>query len=658
MKKMNKGVSIDRNSHVAEMWATLTLDHAQNINREVFNDISNLMLDLQEKYIEQKVNYKNPDYKKEQVNWVCNAAMGHGKSTVITAWLKLLMSDTYKTWEHIPALIAVRNNEMGYQLEESLNEYKEGSALYVDAENKDAVKDLIPDTQFLIISHSRLKLLASKIGNLQNYDTWINKQPKFPTKRKRILLIDEMPTWENELILDIGRDNNPLKWFDSLLVNAELSPYEAQFFRTILIGYIGKQLYFNESDFTTRLIPRGDEEGKKLLDTIKELPNYEGNKGNVTDLIKLKLLSRVLRKDKYGRIDDYIEHGKIVGRKIIISKNIDYKKLGMNTLIFDGTANVTKPVYTLRGYEIKDIENRNDYSRFNYHVREIKTTNGALERKDKATQKAILDDIMKLKETYPDLVILCPRDDIEFFKSSGAINEEDLMEYEDDGVKRAVNVFNTTGFNKFKDRKALYITKLPKMHPDYYKTKIIALTDDVVKKSVSIEMNTDPSVKQWFKQIDTDIFYKNYLLAELLQIIHRTALRKIDEKDQIHVFMAYDETNEGWSISNALNIRYFNYKAQTKTCTVANPYLYNRNEKIEVHASMIKAELDTGKYGWGKYQVKVSKLGQIGKDFTKWLNNKNKPWHTQKDSILETFKKYDMTIVEVGGRNEKYIQVG
>jgi hypothetical protein len=657
MKMMNKGVSlIDRTKYIEEMWATLDLSHAQNINRAVFDDISNLMLDVQEKYIEQKRNYKNPDYKKEQINWVCNAAMGHGKSTVIAAWLKLLMSDKFKTWEHIPALIVVRNNEMGYELEESLNEYKEGSALYVDAENKKFVKHLIPDTQFLIISHSRLKLLASKIGNIQIYNTWINKEPKFPTKRKRILLIDEMPTWENELILDIGKENNPLKWFDRLLSNTDYPPHKASYFRYILIGRIGNQLAFNESDYTTRLVKRGDEEGKKLLEIIKEIPTFEGNRGNVSDLIQLNLLRKLLSKDKFGRIDDYIEHGKVVGRKIIVSKNIDYRKLGMNTIIFDGTASITQIAYKPRGYEIKVIENRNDYSRLNYHVRGIKTTNGALDRADKAYQKAIIDDIKKVKEEYPDLVILCPKSDISFFKASGIIDEKDLDQYEDNGVNKAVNVFNTTGFNKFKDRKAIYITKLPKMHPDYYKTKVIALSDDVVKKKVDISLNTDPKVKQWFTQFDADIVYRRYLIAEILQIIHRTALRKIDEKDQISIFMAYDdEMNDGWSISETINSTYCNSNAKIKTCTVTNPYLFNRNEKAEAHATLIKVEIENR--GFGKRQFKLSELGNVGKDFGKWLNNKNKPWHTQRETILEAFDKHGMTIVEIGVKNIKYVQV-
>jgi hypothetical protein len=658
MKVMNKENLVNRNNYIDDMWATLSLDHAQNINREVFNDISNLMLDLQETYVEQQKKYNNEDYKYEQANWVCDAPMGHGKSTVITAWLKSLTSNKFKTWEQIPVLIAVRNNEMGYELEESLNDYKEGSALYVDSGNKEVIKELIPDTQFLIISHARLKLLRLSVGNLQNYNTWINKQQKYVKKRKRILLIDEMPSWENELILDIGGgNNNPLKWFDSLLVNAEMPPHEAQFFRSILIGYIGKQLYFNKSDYTTRLIPRGDEEGKKLLETINQLPTFEGNRGEVAALIKLKLLSRLLRKDKYGRIDDFFENGKNIGRKIIISKNIDYKKLGMNTVIFDGTANVSKPVYVLRGYNLKNIENRNDYSRLTYNVREIKTTNGTLDRADKAYQKAILDDIKKVKELHPDLVILCPKSDISFFKSSGVINEEDLSEYEDNGVNKAVNVFNTTGFNKFKDRKSIYITKLPKMHPDYYKTKIIALSDDVIKKTLDISLNTDSKIKQWFTDTTSEIIYSRYLVAEILQIIHRTALRKIDEKDQINVFMAYDDeaSDGGWSISETLNSSYFNYKARVKTCTVTNPYLFNRNDKAEAHATIIKAEIENR--GFGNREFRLSELGKVGKDFTKWLNNKNKPWHTQREIILEVFSKYGMKIIEKGASKVKYIQV-
>ncbi|EOP02074.1 hypothetical protein ICS_05708 [Bacillus cereus BAG2O-3] len=60
-------------NNISKMYKYLKEDHEKNINRYAFNDISKILLECENAYLNRK-----------NVKWVCNASMGHGKTTALT----------------------------------------------------------------------------------------------------------------------------------------------------------------------------------------------------------------------------------------------------------------------------------------------------------------------------------------------------------------------------------------------------------------------------------------------------------------------------------------------------------------------------------------------------------------------------------------------
>lgn len=621
---------------INKIYSYLGEDHAKNINREAFNNISRILLDYENAYLD-----------KEAVKWVCNASMGHGKTTALTCWLKRLIDliDDATDTLYIPVLIAVRENSMGLEILNALNEHREGSAIYVCAENKNEAEKITQHTQVVIISHSRLVNLALGFGNSYLYNTYIVDEKR----TKRIMIIDEKPSFTNSFNLDLGKSNNGLEWFDKLVEQLETDEFEIQANRTYIMNLIAEQL-LNVNSLTSALIPtdkRESEQTERLLKTLDKLIGIEENKKKVLELNQLKLFQKLLLNDEAGRIDTYSFDGK-KGRKVMISEKIRYEKLGMNILILDGTANITKDQYELCDYELKKVKNYNDYSRLVFNIENIKTTKSSRENKNNAVQKAIADRVNFLRQSRTDLVVLPSKNELNIYK--------DLKVIADD---TDLHLLNTVGKNPLKDKISIYLTSLPRRSPDYYKSIAIGLIDSIsTDKPVDLSMN-DKNTMNWFKDRRLENIYTGELMAELLQIIHRTELRIIDSDKQIDVFVAYDdEDNNGfdttkWSLSKQLNKDYFKGDAKIVSKVIDNPYLHNRYEKIEEFANAIKNELSSGSYD---NEVRLSQIEGVGVKFQNWLKTH---WNNKKEMILNTFEKYNLTIIEKKDRyseTTKYIK--
>ncbi|HFK1496021.1 hypothetical protein OA45_00725 [Bacillus sp. UMTAT18] len=621
-------------NNISKMYKYLNEDHEKNINRDAFNDISKILLECENAYLN-----------RENVKWVCNASMGHGKTTALTCWLKRLIDDAIDTL-YIPVLIAVRENSMGLEILNAINEHSEGAAVYVCAENKNEAEKITQHTQVVIISHSRLVNLALGYGNSYLYNTYTVNGEKI----KRLMIIDEKPPFTSDFNMDLGKNNNGLEWFDKLAGRLNMDVLEVQANRSYIINLIREEL-LNKESITNALIPieeRNSRSAKRLLSTLDEMINIEENKKEVLEMRQLKLFKRLLFEDKVGRIDTYSFNG-IKGRKIMISEKIQYEKLGMNVLVLDGTANITRYQYELCNYELKNVKNYNDYSRLVFHIEAIKTTKNSRENKNNAVQKAIFDRVNVLRESCSDLIVLTSKNELGIYKKLGVI--------EDDAD---LHLFNTVGKNPLKDKAAIYLTSLPKRHPDYYKSIAIGLIDSITTDmSVELSMN-DEDTMNWFQDSRLEKIYKGELMAELLQIMHRTELRVIDSDKQIDVFVAYDdEDNNGfdttkWSLSEQLNKDYFNGKSKILSKVIDNPYLHNRDKKIQEYAEAVKHELSKGNYD---NEVRISQIKGVGVKFQNWLKTH---WKNKKEMILNTFEKHSLTIIEKKdsySETTKYIKI-
>ncbi|MGB2873820.1 hypothetical protein, partial [Psychrobacillus psychrotolerans] len=509
---------------IDELFELLDSDVRGNINKQAFNDIGNVFLDL--------YNHSNSD-QTELVKWVCNASPGHGKTQGLIAFLKWLTIQDSKT----PVLIAIREKNLVHEILNRVNKFTPNSIISVDSENKDIVEEDLFKYQIVLIQHSRLENMALGYGNLYHYTNYSGK--------KRILIIDEKPNFAHSTIFNIGSKDNVLEWFDDLSVRLEgLNPQKTQWIKSYIITLLAEQLYKNESDVTTRLLVESEmksERGTLLIHIIKEMKKIDANKGKFESLKRLEHFYQLLTKDKFGRIDDFQNRG-FKGRKIIVSEHIDYSKLNMNILVLDGTTLENSRQYGERksGFTLKRIENRNNYKRLSLNVETINTTKYSRQKDNHTTQNAISKRINDLKEHYPKIFVLPTKEDVEIYKELNAITEIDYKYYDNNAYGNGLHLLNTVGKNILNDKTALYLTSLPKKHADYYKEIAIAIYGN----DVNLEMNIETDDGKWFVDDKLEDIYLGELYSEIMQIIHRTALRNINENAVINVFIAYDEDSE------------------------------------------------------------------------------------------------------------------
>ncbi|MBS4194673.1 hypothetical protein [Lederbergia citri] len=653
------------------MFNYISEDHQRNIHISAFGDIANVFLELKSEYDSQLKQLINKEEINDNVQWVCNASMGHGKTTALKCFLKHLVSEG-NSKRRIPVLLVIREKGMAEEIFEEMQEFNSGCVLLVNSENKKEVEPYVPYHQIVIITHSRLDNLTLGYGNLNTYKMWqqyrdgwsIHRKldPKnLISKRYRLLIIDEKPSFVNGSIFDIGSKNNTLDWFDDLVSPLELNPYETQTYKSEIIKLIAHQLAINTSSVTTSLIPENENSIflKNLKRNLKKMKENEFNKPKISSLKQLRHFEKLLKKDGAGRIDDYQIKGQS-GRKIIISEKIDYSKLKLNTLILDGTAQLTWQQYS--GLFIpKIVKNYNDYRRLNFNIENINTSKYSRSKIGNTTQKAISNRILELKQIHTDMFVLPVKSDIPIYKNEGAIGK-DISFFEQEksnGEAKPINLLNTTGKNELKDRKSLFLTSLPKMNADYYKMIAIALYGN----DISLNMSNDNLSDNWFDDEKLQSVYMGEMFAEICQIIHRTALRKINSKDTIDIYIAYDdEDNEKIMskpngaktllLSETLNVRYFNRQANIKHHSVVDESLYGRGNKVRQFAEEIDRwiRLNITVYNDLPRRVgEIDKEGELGKKFRQWLKRN---WTDEKiEMINNVFAEYGLVIEE---RKDEY----
>lgn len=619
----------DSDQRIDELFSTIDdLLHAQNINRLAFNDIAKVILSFHDNYVQ------------EGIKQVCDASPGHGKTTVLIAYLKWITKQHPKQ----PILVAVKEKQLAHEIYTQVSKVASSDIINIDSDNKELYESDLQYYQIVIIQHQRLKNLALGFGNVYNYQYYIRNKTTWGNsneteKIKRQLIIDEKPDFIDSAIFDINSENNVLDWFEDLAQPLKMSPIQTQRFKHYINFLLSEQLLQNILDKTTALL--GEEykntiATKNLLEILKQMQEHEQNKTKYDSLNKLKHFKKLLKEDGYGRIDNYEFYKS--GRKIIVSKLIDYSKLKMNILIFDGTAKANAIQYIKAGYDFIHIENHNNYSRLYIQVDNINTTKYSRTKDGHPTQKAIANRIKSLQKVHNDLFVLPMKDEIKIYRELGVINDHDYYLYQDTPNEKGIHLLNTTGKNVLKDRTAIYLTCLPKRNADYYKQIAIALFGN----DVMLHVNNETDKYNWFQDEKLEMVYRSELYAELLQIIHRTALRKINDKEPIYIYMAYDEESDNGRFASftiepiSLNLTKIFLKGANLLPVhyIADMSLYGRDKKIENFAKMIKERMKQ----LNKNEMSANKISSSLNDYLR------KHWNKQKEYIVNEFLKYGIKI--------------
>ncbi|WP_404403847.1 hypothetical protein [Jeotgalibacillus malaysiensis] len=589
----------------------LSQSHADNINQTAFTQLENLFLD-----------YIHSNNQTEQIRWLCNASMGHGKSTALICLIKHMIEHKI----NVPLLIAVRELQLAESIFNEISTFKKGFIQKVDTENKNIVEDQLQHYQFIIIQHKRLENLALGIGNPYKYNQYNNK--------KRMLIIDEKPNFTDSAIFDMGSQNNILEAFDDLSKGIDIGHLDFQLIRHNVMILIGLQLLKNVTSKTTRLIDNEDSVSnrKNLKAIIKQMEESEANKSKAESLRKLKIFKQLLNIDNVGRIDDHSNDQK--GKKIIVSNYIDYTKLGLHMLILDGTAKANILQYN-NLFELKDIENQNDYSRLTIHIESINTSAYARGKKGNPVQHTIASRVNDLREVDNNLFILPAQKDLSIYKKLIEFTKDELKSY-DDKNSESIHLMNTIGKNIIKNKTALYLTSLPKMYPEYYKSIGIALNYDI-----ELGMYEETDEDKWFKSDEMESLYRDTLYAELLQIVHRTKLRQIDSGEEIHIYIAYNEDTKQREGSYTItpiseNIIQYMPGANITEHKLTDLNSYNRDKTLAKHIEAIHTKVDEG------LELPAA-VGKISLSFRKYLN---RHWENKGENINKQLMSNGFEIIE------------
>lgn len=600
--------------------------HQKNINKEAFTDIASVLLDFH--YLEDDL------YSTKQV---CNASMGHGKTTVITSYLK---------WnKNVPILLCVKEKQLAHEIYKEVKKVN-SSIININADNKELYEMDLSKYQIVIVQHERLKNLALGFGNVYNYQYYLTGDAR--TKRK--LIIDERPPFHDAHTYDITSHNNVLDWFDNLSQPFKMKPLTIQKYKSSICFLVSNHLAENVSDITYALFENdviSKAKQKELVSFLNEMRDHPDNKNKYDHLNSLRHFKELLKVDGYGRIDDY-SYGKS-GRKIIVSKYIDYNSLKMNMIVFDGTATVTSIMYK-NDFDLKEVENRNNYSRLYLYNESMNTSVYARSKNNNGVQKTIATRIEVLKQLHPDIFLLPMKDEVNLYYKEKAISDSQIKYFRDnksDEVK-GLNLLNTTGKNVLNNVTTLYLPCLPKRNAEHYKEIAIALYGN----DVSLLTSKDHDNANWFQDDKLEKVYKLEMYAELLQIIHRTALRKINSNDKINVYIAYNDVRESnyhdyVSVIDSINDGYMNGIAHVPhPFKLFSMYDYGRDKKLEGFIDMIN-------------NMNISdpiRIGDVGQSFKRYINRH----YTEKQSLINMhMNESGYEIVEMRDRfstNSKYVK--
>ncbi|NBL00274.1 MAG: hypothetical protein EOM50_20145, partial [Erysipelotrichia bacterium] len=563
---------------IKKMFNYASDEHKAYLKYEAFTEIASVFVDFMrcEKSID------------KPTRWVCNAPMGHGKTTVLRSLCRYIITENILAKEKKALLIVIREKGESKKIADALldlGEKFQGKIKYITSDNRVGISSTeIGRTQIVIITHARFKQLVLGCGDINSYSQCEVKEKTgawgvVPSKDRydtilipRHIIIDEMPDFENTSVFDIGSTNNCIKWFDNIVRLPEMieliSVEEIQSYRKLFNGIFNDYDYDKTQDTTYPFINNNVPEKKKeiiekffdLADGIEDLQN-KVTLDTYADFIHYR---KLLYEANAGKI--YRQYYNRGGEKIIVSDFVPYDNIQQqyfsktskeherclaNILILDGTGKYGTPCYKRANFEPRFVKNYNDYTRLTLHHRDINTSSESREKTD-TVLKEIMYDFISLQKQKKDIFLLPAKSDIPFLLKQGVLTEKNFKALTIDEKSKEsdtrLHLLNTRGKNDIKDVTDMYMTCLPRKSALTFATLAVALYGTQVDIRLRSNMDDDDPMKsketQWFNDMQVEILYLLNLVAELLQIIHRTALRKIKSKEKINIYIAFQDIKE------------------------------------------------------------------------------------------------------------------
>lgn len=463
--------------------------------------------------------------KRNEIHWVCNSAPGQGKTTALKALTKEMALKRAES----PLLIVFNNKDTMNSYYEEINEFalehhRPFLIQYLNEDNFNKVYDEVDQYQVLCITQQRLRDLRLGYGDSYKIMYEIRGEQR---ARERLIIIDEMPIFVNDADFDISSKDNAIDWFDHLSEVNGLNETEMQTGRITI----------------NKLIARELESGNH---TTKKLINYMGNSTSATEfndmlnslstdmakrehVIKYKWFLKLLRQDNVGVLDR-----SKYGAKIMCAEIIDYREMG-KILILDGASDITPSFYS--GYTMKKVKNYHNYiGRLYLHHRAISTSASS---RTPETIELISEDVIMLRQKYGEIFPLMTKNDIQRYIDMEVITDSQVAFFKAKAVhtteshsEMPINILNTVGKNVLSDFNSLALLSLPIRHPSSYKKASIALFG----AETNIKIN-DGNYTNWFEDESVQSVYEEMFMADIVQIIHRCALRNINEAAPVHIFM-------------------------------------------------------------------------------------------------------------------------
>lgn len=590
------------NPLVAKVLSYLADDEAKNLHQQALTEIIEVFLKFLGEY-------------ENAVSWVTNAAPGHGKTTAMRLVLQFLADQRPKR-NKIPVLVALRYKGDLDELEATLNAHRPDSCIAVHSDN---VADNLLDAakyQFVLITHARLKNLAlNQHSFVQAFKWWspVNDQGDTELLKHRMVIIDEMPDFVEGAIFDLGTNNNSVDWFDKLAKESGLSQDERIVARSSITYLVAQEFCDNPTPTNRSLKDVSPSMVDRLLGLLDRLPTTNVDKDAVN---RLEWFRKILSEEGIARL--YKENE---GRKLLAARKVDYGKLGVPILVMDGTAEVTQSFYA--DFEFKTVTNHNNYSRLFLNWRHMKTHAEERQKPDHKVQKRIAKDIASLHEQGIFPFPITSKSDFDIYKQLNVITAEHQDVFNEDETTGS-NIFhqrNLAGSNRLNTQTELYLTSLPILNPDAYRLMAFALFGS----GVALERAQRPS-ESWFADASVETLYHEWFMAELVQLIHRSALRNITDNQTISVYMAHSLKWVNGRLAEILGIPEANLSVEV----VYDPEFAGLDEKVAMFAARALRRLEQT---WGEAVT----VNSVSEDFNRLLENssRNAPKLKAIDELLE-----------------------
>ncbi len=177
---------------------------------------------------------------------------------------------------------------------------------------------------------------------------------------------------------------------------------------------------------------------------------------------------------------------------------------------------------------------------------------------------------------------LVAKDDIDEYEALGVINAAFKTYYDrkrETGHNNAINVLNTTGKNALRDFSSLYLTSLPILGPDYYRTIALSLFPDLplyLRKEAGHEQSAELT-SGWFLDERLERVYRECLLTELIQIIHRTRIRYIRDITKVKICIATTQSDLIKELCKWVRIPEYQFEVEN----LSIPTAYGFQTKVE-----------------------------------------------------------------------------